>query len=144
MKCYNDNTLIIIYNLSKIYQVRQGEREGEEKTMKKRMLATTLAAAMLGTLVSGCSISTTSTPEGTAVAGSEATTADKAEAKKEAEAMKDREVITLWFWGAEPYAQEAMQKILADQYNASQDKYALAIEFRPSVDTDMSTALAAN
>ena len=58
--------------------------------------------------------------------------------------MKDREEINLWFWGAEPYAQDAMKKYLVDEYNASQDKYQLVVEFRPSVDSDMTTALAAN
>lgn len=56
----------------------------------------------------------------------------------------DREVIELWFWGAEPYAQEALQRILVDRYNASQDKYRLTVEFRPTVDQDIITALAAN
>lgn len=55
-----------------------------------------------------------------------------------------REEINMWFWGAEPYAQEAMQKYLVDEYNNSQDKYSLTVEFRPSVDSDMTTALAAN
>lgn len=111
--------------------------------MRKRMLSVTLSMAMLTLALSGCSVSTTSTPEGNE--GS-ATAADKAvtETKAENSDVSGREEITLWFWGAEPYAQEAMQTILADTYNASQDKYKLMIEFRPSVDTDMSTALAAN
>ncbi len=60
------------------------------------------------------------------------------------EDYSDREVINLWFWGAEPYAQEAMKALLVDKYNASQDNYQLVVEFRPSVDADMTTALAAN
>lgn len=56
----------------------------------------------------------------------------------------DRDVINMWFWGAEPYAQEAMKELLVDPYNASQDQYQLVVEFRPSVDSDMTTALAAN
>ncbi len=110
--------------------------------MKKRILAAILSTAMIATMVSGCSISTKSTTE----PGNTAENAGNGEtpAKAESGDLKNREVISLWFWGAEPYAQEAMQKILADKYNASQDKYILALEFRPSVDTDMSTALAAN
>ncbi|MDR7811853.1 ABC transporter substrate-binding protein [Lacrimispora sp.] len=110
--------------------------------MKKRILAAILSTAMIATMVSGCSISTESTTE----PGNTAENAGNGEtpAKAESGDLKNREVISLWFWGAEPYAQEAMQKILADKYNASQDKYILALEFRPSVDTDMSTALAAN
>ena len=113
--------------------------------MKKRFFAAALSVAMVGTLLSGCSISTTSTPEsdaaGTTAAAGETAAAETTTASQD---LKGREEITLWFWGAEPYAQEAMQRILADKYNSSQDKYKLAIEFRPSVDTDMSTALAAN
>ena len=60
------------------------------------------------------------------------------------ESLEGREEITMWFWGAEPYAQEALKTILVDKYNASQDKYQLVVEFRPSVDSDMTTALAAN
>lgn len=54
-----------------------------------------------------------------------------------------KEIITMWFWGAEPYSQEAMNRIVRDAYNKSQDKYELKIEYRNSVDTDMTTALAA-
>ena len=51
--------------------------------------------------------------------------------------LEGREEITMWFWGAEPYAQEAMKELLVDEYNASQDEYQLVVEFRPSVDADM-------
>lgn len=54
-----------------------------------------------------------------------------------------KEVITMWFWGAEPYAQDAMNQLVAEKYNDSQDKYELKIEYRNSVDPDMTTALAA-
>ena len=57
---------------------------------------------------------------------------------------EDREQITMWFWGAEPYAQEALNNLLVVPYNESQDQYELVVEFRPSVDADMQTALAAN
>lgn len=56
----------------------------------------------------------------------------------------DREQITMWFWGAEPYAQEAMDELLVKPYNESQDKYELSVEFRATVDADLQTALAAN
>lgn len=57
---------------------------------------------------------------------------------------EEREQITMWFWGAEPYAQEALNELLVVPYNESQDQYELVVEFRPSVDADMQTALAAN
>lgn len=116
--------------------------------MKKKVIAAILAAAMLTSMV-GCGIST---GNGTSAekSKSDSTSAESAKssedqvAKAADESLKDREEITMWFWGAEPYAQEALKKILADEYNASQDKYQLVVEFRPSVDTDMNTALAAN
>ena len=79
-------------------------------------------------------------------AESEDATTDEGEdvAKGSDESMKDREEINLWFWGAEPYVQYAMKKNLVVEYNASQDKYQLVVEFRQSVDSDMTTALAAN
>jgi raffinose/stachyose/melibiose transport system substrate-binding protein len=50
----------------------------------------------------------------------------------------------MWFWGAPPEHQETMQAVLVDPYNASQDEYELVVEFRNSVDKDISVALAAN
>lgn len=108
--------------------------------MKRKIFAAALSIAMAGSLLSGCSVSTTSESGEDA----SATTAQGMETNEEQADLKDREEITLWFWGAEPYAQEAMKNILVNKYNNSQDQYKLAIEFRPSVDTDMSTALAAN
>lgn len=52
-----------------------------------------------------------------------------------------KKVISLWFWGAPPEHQKTMQKVLADKYNQSQDEYELKIEFRNSVDKDISVAL---
>lgn len=119
--------------------------------MKKRVIATLLTAIMLGTALAGCGISTgtENSSSGDSKAESvkpEENTDDGTEeiAKATDESMKGREEINMWFWGAEPYAQEALKSILVDKYNASQDKYQLVVEFRPSVDSDMTTALAAN
>lgn len=109
----------------------------------KKVITILLTITMIGSLLAGCGISTKSTEpdngsKDSATQGAQSTPAatDKS--------IADREAITLWFWGAEPYAQEAMKSILVDKYNASQDKYQLTVEFRPSVDSDMTTALAAN
>lgn len=112
--------------------------------MKKRFLSVILCAAMMGTVLSGCGIST-SRDDSKEEEKTEAGISDDEDVK----VLKDkdlngREEITMWFWGAEPYAQEALKTNLADVYNASQDKYQLVLEFRPSVDSDMTTALAAN
>jgi raffinose/stachyose/melibiose transport system substrate-binding protein len=50
----------------------------------------------------------------------------------------------MWFWGAPPEHQETMKAVLVDPYNASQDEYELVVEFRNTVDKDISVALAAN
>ena len=134
--------------------------------MKRKALAAIMATAVVVSSLAGCRVSTgsdTSKEETKEETKEEAEdTADDAEeaedaaddaeeaedteevAKASDDSLKDREEINLWFWGAEPYAQEAMKKYLVDAYNASQDKYQLVVEFRPSVDSDMTTALAAN
>ncbi len=111
--------------------------------MKRKLIAVMLTISMLGSLLVGCSVSTGSSSKDSKSDGSSTTPSAKEETKETTD-TKGREEITMWFWGAEPYAQEAFNKILVDKYNASQDKYKLVIEFRPSVDTDMTTALAAN
>lgn len=61
-----------------------------------------------------------------------------------AAASGERQPVTMWFWGAPPEHQETMKAVLVDPYNASQDKYELTVEFRNTVDKDISVALAAN
>lgn len=130
-------------------------RREKEDSMKRKVIALLLTLSMAGSLLAGCGVSTGTSDkdkaeEGTDEAGDEAADDGAEEAAEEEitkavdESMKDREEINLWFWGAEPYAQEAMKSLLVDKYNASQDKYQLVVEFRPTVDTDMNTALAAN
>lgn len=137
--------------------------------MKRKALAAIMATAVVVSSLAGCGVSTGSdtskeetkeetkeeaedTAEDAEEADDAAEDAEETEetedteevAKASDDSLKDREEINLWFWGAEPYAQEAMKKYLVDAYNASQDKYQLVVEFRPSVDSDMTTALAAN
>ena len=107
--------------------------------MKKRLLSMLMVLALGASMLVGCGgVSTEETPaEGEEVV-------DDGIVVMSDESLEGREEITMWFWGAEPYAQEALKTILVDKYNASQDKYQLVVEFRPSVDSDMTTALAAN
>ena len=108
--------------------------------MKKKLIAMFLVASMAVTMLAGCKVSTSKEGDGESTeeaAGEDITVLTDEE-------LEGREEITMWFWGAEPYAQEAMKEILVDKYNASQDEYQLVVEFRPSVDSDMTTALAAN
>ncbi|MGL6198773.1 MAG: ABC transporter substrate-binding protein [Lachnospiraceae bacterium] len=110
--------------------------------MKKKVIAALLSLVMLVS-TAGCSISTGNDKENSG-SGTDAEEVDDGVTTLKDESMEGREEITLWFWGAEPYAQEAFKQILVDKYNVSQDKYQLVVEFRPSVDSDMNTALAAN
>ena len=108
--------------------------------MKKKMIAMFLVASMAMTMLAGCKVSTSKDDggkDGGETEGEDITVLTDEE-------LEGREEITMWFWGAEPYAQEAMKEILVDKYNASQDEYQLVVEFRPSVDSDMTTALAAD
>ncbi len=59
-------------------------------------------------------------------------------------AQGTRQPITMWFWGAPPEDQKAMNDILVKAYNDSQTQYQLSVEFRNTVDQDISVALAAN
>lgn len=131
--------------------------------MKRKALAVFMTSAVVISSMAGCGVSTgssnskeeettesvsddTSNTADSENQESEDTTTDDGEnvTKASDDSMKDREEINLWFWGAEPYAQDAMKKYLVMSNNASQDKYQLVVEFRPSVDSDMTTALAAN
>lgn len=49
--------------------------------------------------------------------------------------------ITMWFWGAPPARQDALNENLVDAFNDSQDDYSLTVEYRNSVDDDIQVAL---
>lgn len=91
----------------------------------KKKLATLLATALCLSMVAGCGGSSDTETTG-------------------AQGSSEKEQITMWFWGAEPYAQEALNELLAGAYNASQDQYELVIEYDNSVDKNISVALSAN
>lgn len=78
------------------------------------------------------------------LAGCPAPAAAPATGSEGASAGGERQTITMWFWGAPPEHQETMKAVLVDPYNASQDQYELVVEFRNTVDKDISVALAAN
>lgn len=54
---------------------------------------------------------------------------------------QERKEITLWFWGTSDYQRTAMETYLVDGFNASQDEYTLSVEYRASVDNDITVAL---
>lgn len=112
--------------------------------MKKKVVSMMLTFALATTLFAGCGGVTTSSSAEDSGSGTADEGVDDGVVVLSDKDLEGREEITMWFWGAEPYAQEAFKKILVDKYNASQDEYQLVVEFRPSVDSDMTTALAAN
>lgn len=102
--------------------------------MKRKALAVFMTTAVVISSMAGCGVSTGSSnskeEETTGSAAddtsntadsenqeSEDTTTDDGEdvTKASDDSMKDREEINLWFWGAEPYAQDAMKKYLVDE-----------------------------
>ncbi|HWJ73606.1 MAG TPA: ABC transporter substrate-binding protein [Kaistia sp.] len=54
-----------------------------------------------------------------------------------------KEPITLWFWGAPPNLQDALQQALIDPFNASQDKYELTLDYNNDVDNNVRVAVLA-
>lgn len=103
--------------------------------MKKRILSLVLILAVLMTALVGCQQASPS-QTGEATSSAAGTTAPAGGG--------ERKPITMWFWGASPEQQATMQSVLVDPYNASQTEYKLNVEFRASVDKDISVALAAN
>ena len=57
-----------------------------------------------------------------------------------AEPALARQQISMWFWGASPAYQQALQDNLVIPFNRSQSQYQLQIEYRVSVDNDVRVA----
>ncbi len=55
-----------------------------------------------------------------------------------------KEKITMWFWGASPEYRMALDEVLVQPYNSSQDKFELDILYDSAVDQNIATALAAD
>lgn len=111
--------------------------------MKRLGWFTLLAALLMTLLVVGCA--PTGGTEQEAVPTEVAAEVGSADTDESAvpTAGDEREVLTMWFWGAEPKHQQTLVDVLAGGYNASQDKYKLEIEFRNTVDKDVPVALSA-
>lgn len=59
-------------------------------------------------------------------------------------AQGDREKLTMWFWGTPPEYRDVMDVQLGERFAAIQSDYELVVEYRPSVNKDISVALNAN
>ncbi len=120
--------------------------------MKQKGLSIIVALLLMVVAFAGCSPQS-APPESEADSESAASDGDgaaeeadapaAAEDAASAEGDEERQLLTMWFWGAEPKHQETLVDVLAGGYNASQDEYTLEIEFRNTVDKDVPVALAA-
>jgi raffinose/stachyose/melibiose transport system substrate-binding protein len=109
----------------------------EETILNKKMISIMLLMVFAISLLAACSKSGNTASTSTPTVSNSASTASAAPAGP-------RQKVTMWFWGASPESQQAMKDVLIDPYNNSQDKYELVVEFRNTVDKDISVALSAN
>lgn len=102
----------------------------------KKVIALLLSVTMLALVFAGCSAPAADAP---ATANASATENETAVDGKDTAAEKKE--LSMWFWGTSDYQRDAMQKYLVDGFNASQDEYVLNVEYRASVDNDITVAL---
>lgn len=94
----------------------------------KRLFAFFLTVVLSLTVLTGCGTPSDNTPT----------------PKDVTDDLKDRTTLSMWFWGCNDAYQQALNSNLAGRYNAMQDKFQLVIEYRETVDNDISVAIAAN
>ncbi len=126
-------------------RLHQKTKGGNNKSMKKKFIAL-LTALILVVSAAGCGNSAQPTaPEEnkTESEKEETETAETETADTDSQSGTERTEVTMWFWGAAPWQQEILQKNLIDVFNSSQNEYELVVEFRSSVDDDISVALSA-
>lgn len=111
--------------------------------MKIRFVVLSLVLVLTASLFSACSVSTTGELAGADVPSSDEE-GGEAPAGDATTPIGGREVITMWFWGANEEQRAAFKKNLIDVYNAMGDQYELVMEFRNTVDNDIPVALSAN
>lgn len=92
----------------------------------KKKIAYLVAATMLMTITGGCASGNEN--------GADSSNSNPAD-------PKGRKTITMWFWGTSDYQRTAMDEYLVNGFNESQDEYQLEVEYRSSVDNDISVAL---
>jgi len=103
----------------------------------KKALAMFLSVLLFTVAFAGCT-GNSGAPATDSSAGS---STDANPATQESSVAKERKEITLWFWGTSDYQRTAMETYLIDGFNASQDEYTLRVEYRASVDNDITVAL---
>ena len=105
----------------------------------KKLIASLLAAVLLGSLFCGCSVSGQLQTDPGAQSSQ-----DTDESPVSSEAQSEKKQISLWFWAAPLEHQVIMRQALEDAINSRQDEYELTITFQAGNDTLISTALAAD
>lgn len=109
--------------------------------MRKRGLSIALAAALcLGLAGCGGSQSGSANSDG---AGS-STEAAKTTNETTKTAAAGKIPLSMWFWGSDEGQQKALQKALIDRFNEAHPEYELTVEYRSTVNKDISVALAAD
>lgn len=106
----------------------------------KKVLAILLAMLMFTAVFAGC---TSNTPPASKPGTDASSTGTNGETQPGTTggATEERKQLTMWFWGTSDYQRTAMEAYLVDGFNASQDEYALSVEYRASVDNDITVAL---
>jgi len=113
--------------------------------MKNNVLLILLAACITITLLANCGSSggavSSSAPIESAPSSNNASNESATEIT---DTDAERKVISMWFWGTAPFQRDAMEEHLVNAFNNSQDRYTLEVEYRSSVDDNISVALSAN
>lgn len=108
--------------------------------MKKRIKAL-MAVVMCLSLLAGCRTSGAA-PADTAT-GSE-TGNEAATTVKTSKTGGEKIPLSMWFWGSDEGQQKALQRVLIDRFNEAHPEYELTVEYRGTVNKDISVALAAD
>lgn len=107
----------------------------------KKALSIILALAMCVCLLAACG---GSTPDTSAAAPSEASSAGDSAPAGEGDADGDTVELTMWFWGSTAEQQAALSNNLVDKFNETHPGYNMTVEYRGSVNKDMAVALSAD
>lgn len=107
----------------------------------KRKIKALMAASMCLSLLAGCGNSGGNANDSDA--GSE-TGSEAGTAAQITRADTGKIPISMWFWGSDEGQQKALQRVLIDKFNETHPEYELTVEYRSTVNKDMSVALAAD
>lgn len=105
----------------------------------KKAISILLSMLMLAVMLTGCA--SAPAPEAEPAGNAATDTQQPAEGAASEPQGAERKPLTMWFWGTSDYQRTAMDAYLIDAFNASQEEYTLSVEYRASVDNDITVAL---